>query len=199
MERQTVIFMGPSGSGKGTQAKLLAQFLDEHDPARELFALELGQGFRELIQQDNFTAKREREVMEAGIRAPAMLAIYITAKQMMDQIKHEDYHYVIDGTSRSLPEAKMVIEMLKFYSRRNITVLFFDVAREWAVDRMLERGRADDTIEDINSRLDWYEADVLPSVSFFREHKDVTVIDINGAQDIEDVHKEILEKLSLKK
>lgn len=197
MKPQTVIFMGPSGSGKGTQAKLLTQFLEEHDADRKVFTLEVGKGFRELITQDHYTAQLEKAVMESGVRAPALLAVYLTAKQMIADVTDENMHFVIDGTSRSLPEAMIVADAMEFYKRESITVLFFDVSREWATERMTERGRADDTPEDIAKRLDWYEADVIPSMNYFREHEKVNVIDINGEQSVEEVHHEILTKLGL--
>jgi adenylate kinase family enzyme len=63
--------------------------------------------------------------------------------------------------------------------------------------RLLARGRADDTPEDINSRLAWYETDVAPSVDFYRNNPNYNFCDVNGDQSVEDVFEDIKKQLGL--
>jgi adenylate kinase family enzyme len=58
------------------------------------------------------------------------------------------------------------------------------------------RGRVDDKNEEqVNGRLAWFDRDVLPVIEYFRENDRYTLLEINGEQTIEEVHREILEKL----
>jgi adenylate kinase family enzyme len=70
------------------------------------------------------------------------------------------------------------------------------VSREWSKKRLLARGRGDDTAQDIEERLTWYESNVMPTIEFFRKDPYYKVVDVNAEQTIEEVQKEILEKIS---
>ncbi|MDP3989072.1 MAG: nucleoside monophosphate kinase [bacterium] len=198
MELQTLIFMGPSGSGKGTQANLLDQYLRKYDTEHETFKLETGAGFRSFIEGDSYSAQLEKELMKNGVRAPDFLAIHIWSHIMIQYFKHSNQHVLIDGSPRSVPEAMALKTALLFYKLNKPTVLYFNASREWSIARMNERGRNDDDIENINRRLDWYERDVVPAIEIYREDPDVRVIEVDAEQTIEEVQAGIIEKLSLK-
>ncbi|MDP3988662.1 MAG: nucleoside monophosphate kinase [bacterium] len=197
MELQTLIFLGPSGSGKGTQTQLLKQYIEEHDLVYPIFALETGAAFRNFIKGDSYSSQIERDVMARGIRAPDFLAIYLWAELLVKDFTHNDQHFLIDGSPRSLTEAVALKTAMEFYQRRKPTVVHFSASREWSVSLMSERGRLDDTIEDIHKRLDWYERDVVPAVDFYRNDPLFTFVEINAEQPIEAVHRDIIEKLAL--
>ena len=71
-----------------------------------------------------------------------------------------------------------------------------NVSKEWSFTRMMERKRADDTPEKIQNRLDWFEKDVTPAINFFKNKDRYNFIEINGEQTVEEVHKEIINKLA---
>jgi len=197
MELQTFIFLGPSGSGKGTQAHLLQQYIEEHDASRKVFKLETGAAFRAFIESDSYSAQLEHEVMARGVRAPDFLAIYLWAKIMIEKFTHNDQHFIIDGSPRSLTEAMALKTAMVFYGRIKPTVLYFHASRQWSISLMSNRGRSDDDIDNSNKRLNWYEHDVVPAVDYYRNDELFRFVEINAEQSIECVHKEILEKLSL--
>lgn len=58
MTPQTFIFFGPSGSGKGTQARLLIEYLEKKDPERKTVYIETGRRFRDFITEASYTAKK---------------------------------------------------------------------------------------------------------------------------------------------
>jgi len=70
-----------------------------------------------------------------------------------------------------------------------------NVSREWSKERLLGRGRKDDDPEEIKKRLDWYETEVAPVVEYYKDNPKYNFIDVNGEQTIEEVHKEIIEKV----
>lgn len=196
MTPQTYIFFGPSGCGKGTQARRLQEKLKEKDPDRNILYIETGKKFREMAQEDSFTAAKVKEGMEKGKLMPVFLPIWIWAGYLKDNITGNE-HLFFDGVSRRLVEANVLDSALKFYERKNLTVISFEVSDEWATKLMKGRGRLDDTDEEIKSRLAWYKENTLPAIEYFKNDPDYRFITINGEQTIEEVHKEVMQKVGL--
>ncbi len=193
MNPQTFIFIGRSGCGKGTQAKLLDKRLKEQDPALSLYHLETGQRFREFIACEGYTNDLAREIMKDGRRQPDFLAVWMWSHYFVDNLKKNDF-LIVDGTPRSLNEAKILDNAMEFYGRRQPKVIHLKVSRAWSEKHLLARGRADDVHDDIKQRLDWYERDVEPAVEYYRTNADYNFIEINGEQSIEAVEKEMIMK-----
>lgn len=191
----TVIFIGRSGCGKGTQANLLKNRIAEHDhEKRKILYLESGSLFREFIKGESFTAKLSKEAYGNDIRQPDFLAAFLWGGELVENLE-EDMHLVFDGVARAEPEAKLITTALEFYKRERVTVFYLDVSRKWSEDRLLSRGRSDDlSLEKIDKRLDWFDKDVLPAIEYFKKNPFYKVIEINGEQSIERVHRDIISK-----
>ncbi len=71
-----------------------------------------------------------------------------------------------------------------------------NVSRGRAFEMLKSRGRADDTDEYINSRLDWFDKEVMPAVEYFRKGGYYAFLEVNGEQSIEDVHGELTKKIA---
>lgn len=195
MKPQTFVFIGRSGCGKGTQAKLLQDYLRVKDPEREIFYLETGNNFRKFISDDKYSNQLANKIYKGGDRQPDFLAIWMWANVVIDNIKGNE-HIFFDGIARSLPEAMTFTTAMDFYDR-DVIVVYLDVSREWSEQKLLARGRDDDrSIEEIKKRLDWFDKDSYPAVEYFDNHKKYNVLKINGEQSIEDVHGEIISKLN---
>lgn len=196
MQPQTFIFFGPSGCGKGTQAGLLQEELKKRDPERNVVYIETGQKFREIAEGDSLTAQKIKELMTKGGLAPVFLPIWIWAGMMMENLTGNE-HLFMDGMARRLVEANVLDSALKFYERKNLTVISFEVSDEWAKKLMRGRGRADDTDEEMNKRLAWYKENTVPAIEYFKNDPDYKFISIDGEHSIEEVHKEIMQKVGL--
>ncbi len=195
MELKTIIFIGRSGCGKGTQAKLLIEKLKEAQD-RDVFYMESGERFREFISGSTHTAKESKKIMTEGGLQPAFLAVHIWSHLMIEQMEPEK-HIIIDGTPRLLDEAKILDSAFLFYGRENPTVIFLDTGIDWSYKRLEERGRMDDKKKgDIEKRFAWFEDSVMPVIEYYKGNSRYNFIQINGEQPIEDVHKEIMEKIS---
>lgn len=195
MEFKTFIFIGRSGCGKGTQVKFLMDELKKRYPGDDIFYLQTGQHFRDFVAQDGFANALSKKIMDDGGRQPDFLAIWIWSNAFLNNIKNQE-HAIIDGTPRSLNEARILDTAIRFFGREKPYVIYIDVSREESERRLLERGRADDLeIEDIRRRLDWFEDDVMPAVSFYRDNPDYNFVFVHGEQSVEGVHKEIMEKV----
>lgn len=196
MQPQTFIFFGPSGCGKGTQARLLMEELKKKDPGRKILYIETGEKFREISKGGSFTSTKVRQLLEKGQLAPVFLPIWIWTEYLINGVTGDE-HIFFDGVSRRLVEANVLDSALKFYGYKNLTAVSFEVSDEWATKLMKGRGRADDTDEEIKKRLAWYKENTLPAVEYFKNDPDYKFISINGEQTIEEVHKEVMEKIGL--
>src|SRR3989344_985591 len=151
MSPQTIIFFGRSGSGKGTQARLLEEYLRKNDSSkRGVIYIETGARFRQFIKE--YTGKE---------------------------------HLILDGLSRRVAEAPVLSAALKFYKREKPCVIVLNVSRKWSMDRLKERGRYDDAEKEINRRLDWYDANVAPTIEYFKKDAYYKYLEIDGEQPVE--------------
>ena len=196
MSPQTFIFIGRSGCGKGTQADFLQKYLKTQDPNREIFYLETGNRFRDFIKEDNFSSKLSLAISQEEKLQPSFLAVWMWSHLLIENLKGDE-HIISDGTPRSIDEARVLDSAIRFYDRVPAYVVYLNVSRSWAENRLESRGRADDQHKDgIKRRLDWFETSVLPAVEHIRRHPEYRFLDINGEQSMEDVHKEIMGKIN---
>lgn len=198
MSPQTVICIGRSGSGKGTQIKLLEELLRGQSAITPSIHIETGHYFRAFIEEKNsLSAQLANEYYLAGKRQPEFLAI-----SMWGYVMCKDYtgieHLMFDGTPRSEPEARIMEDALAFFGRFDESryvkpkVIFLDVPVEWSVARMSERGRIDDkTKEQIDLRSEWYETEVVGAIEFFKSNPKFDFIHIKGDRTITEVRDDI--------
>lgn len=189
----TVIFIGRSGCGKGTQAALLKERIARFDKERRhILYVETGEHFRRFIRGESFSSRLSRKIYESDERQPDFLACSMWTKVLLDELD-KDMHIVFDGAPRALSEAEMLTSAFNFYKREQPTIIYIDVSRKWSEERLLSRGRSDDVnIEKIDKRLDWFDEDVMPAVEYFRNNPYYRFFDINGEQSIERVHADII-------
>ncbi len=200
MSPKTFIFIGRSGCGKGTQAKVLHKQIEEMDPdKKKILYLETGPRFREFIKGDSFSSKLSLDVANTTARQPDFLAVWTWANAFIEELT-EDEHLIIDGTPRALLEAKAFDTAMSFYKRDNPIVIYVDVSREWSKERLLKRheieGRSDDKLALIEQRLNWFDEEIYPTVLYFKDHPGYKFIHVNGEQPVEKVSHDILSQLS---
>lgn len=193
---QTFIFGGPSGSGKGTQAALLAEHVKKKDPARKQFHFYTGDGFRRFIETEGYSNKLCRDIQVAGGLQPEFLAIYLWADSFIKNISGGE-HFFIDGSPRKSAEAAALDSALQFYGREKPYMIVVNVSLDESRRRLLARGRHDDTNDAIARRLGWYVEFVVPAINFFRNNPRYSFIEVNGEQEPEKVHEDIIKKLTL--
>lgn len=195
---KTIIFLGPQGSGKGTQAKLLKQFLEEHHPEVPIIHFDTGQKFRNLMTVPSYSISRIKDSINRGDLQPDWLPNWVFATEVMDSMS-EPCQLIIDGIPRSVGQAKVVDEILSYYERDIIDVVLLEVPEDLSLERLIGRGRADDSKEAILYRLRQYEETTKPVISYFKSLPNrYFVHQINGAQHIEKVTQDIFYVLGLK-
>ena len=192
MSPQTFIFFGPSGSGKGTQARLLIEEIKKRDQKKVLY-LETGDKLREFADESSWTSELTKDSLSKGELLPEFLPIWIWTEYFVRHMSGDE-HVILDGSPRKIEEASILDSAIKFYKRENPTVISIEITPEEARRRLLERARSDDNEKDIAERLNWYEINVRPAINFFKNHDGYKFIAINGERPIEEVSKELIQK-----
>lgn len=186
--------IGRSGCGKGTQAKLLMDYIREHDEERGLLYVQTGLEFREFIEGQTFSQQLAKTIAGRGGLVPEFLAVLFWAQKITNEYKHND-HMLIDGTPRKPHEALVLDSVFDFYGIPKPHIIHINVSEQWSKDRMMGRMRADDTKENIDNRLGWYGKAVIPTIEYYKNNPQYFVHDIDGERPISDVHKDIVEKI----
>lgn len=153
-----IVLLGPPGAGKGTQAVKLADKLGVPQ-------ISTGDLFRHNISTGTALGLEAKKYLDAGDLVPASL----TNALVDDRLDHADAAagFILDGYPRSVEQAEALREMLE---RRNLkldAVLEFRVPTEELVDRLMGRGRADDTEEIIRNRMNVYRDETAPLLDYY--------------------------------
>jgi len=197
MTPKTVIFIGPQGSGKGTQIERLDQVLKEKDPTKRVVDIQTGRRFRAMAASgEGYTEKHIQETLNTGILQPLFLSTVLWGDAMRTHVDAE-CHLLIDGFPRVIDEAKVLESALRFYKRNPIDIVYLNTPEEVVRTRMTTRARPDDTRESIEERLRWYREETLPVVEYYRNRPGTHVHDIDGTASIDEVHHAILAALNL--
>lgn len=194
MNQKSFILIGRSGCGKGTQAKLLSEYLKKIDPTREILYIQTGAEFREFIKGNSDTQELSRAIYDAGGLQPDFLAVYMWTNVLVNKFTKNE-HIIMDGMPRNLHEAGVLDSVFGFYGVERATVIHLDITEEVSIDRLMARGRVDDTREEIAERLSWYDSKVVPAIDFFRNTNGYKVLDIDGDRSVEEISQEILSKI----
>ena len=197
MDPKTIIFIGPQGSGKGTQINMLDQVLRAEDPTTRVVDIQTGRRFRAMAASgEGYTEKHIEETLNTGILQPLFLSTVLWGDAMRTHLDDE-CHLLIDGFPRVIDEAKVLESAFKFYHRTTLDVINLDTPEEVVRERMVSRARPDDTMSSIEERLRWYREQTLPVVEYYRGRPDTVVHDIDGTASIDEVHRAILGALKL--
>lgn len=193
----TIIFIGPQGSGKGTQIERLVKTLKAKDPHRKVIDIQTGRRFRGLAaKQEGYTERSVHKTLDTGSLQPLFLSVTLWGDAFHHHVD-PDCHLLIDGFPRTVDEARVLESALAFYHRDQLTIVNLETPEVVVRKRMEGRARPDDTPESIETRLCWYREETLPALAYYRERGQTTVIDCDGTKSIDEVEQEIKEKLSL--
>lgn len=195
MKPITVLFFGSQGAGKGTQVKMLMDYLKSRGD-RDIIHIDMGQELRGLRDTGTFAGKYTGSVIDAGNRMPDFMPIYLQTKKVVENLTGEE-HIIADGLARGSEQTMCYDDMMQFFGRgEDFQVISIELSEETVMKRLLARGRNDDTEEGIKNRLSWYKTDVLPQLEFLKSRgRKVHVID--GEPDTDTIHKAIVSALGI--
>ena len=177
-----VVFLGPPGAGKGTQAKLLAE--DGGVPH-----LSTGDMLRAAKSAGTPVGMQAKEFMDRGVLAPDEVVDAIVSERLEQADARNGF--ILDGYPRTLAQAHTLGRLLADNAMPLTAVLSLDVDDEVLVARISARGegRADDAPEVIQTRLDVYRENTAPLIHHYGAQGLLRRID--GNQTIDEVHEAV--------
>jgi adenylate kinase family enzyme len=192
---QTLIFIGRSGSGKGTQIDILKNYITEKNPSIGTCSFVMGNAFRSFMKEEGYAQDAIRSIVNSGKLVPDSITNSLFVSELLHNLKSNDHLY-IDGIPRSPLQAETVIEVIKFYERANPIIINIEVSAEEVEKRMILRARPDDTKEAIVERLKFYEENIIPAIHILKEKSGFVYIEIDGGKSPEEVNVDLINKLN---
>ncbi len=179
--KKIIFILGPQGSGKGTQAKLLATTLG-------IPALSMGDLIRAQVAAGGDLGEQLNSIIQKGELVPDVLALEILQKRVSEPDAEDGF--ILDGYPRNKAQYEA-------YSRigQPTHVVLIDVPREVSLERLSSRaqieGRTDDTPDVINRRLEIYETDTKAVLDAYRDAG--ILYEVDGVGLVEDVQKKLIQ------
>lgn len=196
-DTKTIIFVGRSGSGKGTQIDLLKQFIIE-EKGLLIKSIVMGDIFRSFFGEDGYIQEVAKDLsVRQGKFQPDFLTDALFVSNVIKNVDKESVMF-FDGYPRNSHQLELLKELLEYLGREKPIFINLEVSRQSVKDRMLLRGRGDDHNEAIETRLDEYDKFVFPMIEKAKSDDYFNYIEIDGEGTVEDIHKNILVALGLK-
>lgn len=185
-----IVFYGPEGSGKGTQAKLLAEklglpILTSGDLVRDAAANDkgiIGEVCRRTLAEGKYVADSE---------------MFVLWKWRLKEDDAKD-NWIMDGFPRNIEQAKFLDEKLDKYGYKVDKVFYLNLSEEESYKRLIKRGRPlhegsnelHDSPERIKQRLGIYKQGEKDVLEYYRQKG--VLIEVNADQSVEEVHAAIM-------
>jgi adenylate kinase len=183
-----VLLLGPQGSGKGTQAKRIAE---EYG----LTHVATGDMLRSAIASGSPLGRKLRPILDSGQLVSDYLMIELIRQRLDEPDTAEGF--ILDGFPRTMAQAGALDTMLREIGRELDITFELQVPDSVSVERLLKRsreeGRADDTPEVIAERLETYHRETEPLVEHYRARGNL--VGIHGVGTVNEVFSEIQEAL----
>ena len=165
-----ILFLGPPGAGKGTQAERLSE-------RRQLLHLSTGELLRAEVRAGTPLGREAEAVMASGGLVGDQLVLAIVRQRL----EAHSGGWLLDGFPRNLPQAEALNGLLGELGQPIDRVLLLELDDSSLTARMLNRGRADDNEAVIRNRLAVYRQQTEPLISYYRQRELLEKVDATGS------------------
>ena len=187
-----LVLLGPPGSGKGTQATRLKEYLQvPHISTGDLLRAEVAAG--------SPLGMQAKEVMARG----ELVSDAILLGMLEDRFSRDDTRagFILDGYPRNQAQADALGKLLDKLGQKFDAAVQLDVPTDLLVERIAGRaaaeGRADDNPESVRKRLQVYTDQTAPVIEYYRQHGELTAV--NGVGSLDEVFNRIVEAIAPEK
>ncbi len=170
-----LIFLGPPGAGKGTQAALLAKDC-------EVPHISTGDILRSAVAAGSELGKKADQYMSAGELVPDDLILDLIQERLGQDDAQKGW--LLDGFPRNVPQAEFLQKLLDQIEQPVDFVVNLDVEDDVIVARLLQRGRKDDEESVIINRLEVYRHQTEPLIDFYRSRQQLVSVDGNQTMEV---------------
>lgn len=178
-----IVFFGISGSGKGTQAELLAKKLG-------CPIVTTGD-----ILRRNGDNPQIKAATDAGQLVPDDITLGLLDAELA-RIEADKKEFILDGSPRSVRQSQWLDEKIKSGQAKLTALVNFKLTSEEALKRLKLRARHDDTDQSINQRFNFYLTSVIPALEYLKK-QGYKLVDIDGNQPVEKVAEDITKALGV--
>ena len=186
-----LIFIGPPGAGKGTQAQRL---VERHG----LVQLSTGDMLRSAVKAGTPVGKRAQVVMDRGDLVPDDVMVEIIADRL--EQPESAGGFILDGFPRTVAQAEALTRLLRDKGLKLDAVIEIAANEDTLISRIEKRARetggarADDTVETLKKRLKVYREQTAPVADYYRRQGTLRTVD--GMKSMDEVTKAIEGHLS---
>ncbi|MBT95560.1 MAG: adenylate kinase [Acidimicrobiaceae bacterium] len=177
-----MVILGRQGSGKGTQAVHIAKRF-------EVVHISTGDMLRSAVEEGTELGLQAKSIMDAG----GLVTDDVVNGIVAERLAKEDVRssgFLLDGYPRTVGQASVLKQLVEGNLKLAINL---DVSIEEVTQRMISRGREDDTPEAIARRLELYESETSPLIQWFDDEGILCVI--NGLGTESEVHKRVIDEI----
>lgn len=178
-----IVFFGISGSGKGTQAEILAKKLN-------CPIVTTGD-----ILRQNATNPAIKAATDAGQLVPDSITLGLLDQELA-RIEADKKEFILDGSPRSIRQSEWLDQKVKSGQVKLTALINFKLSSEEALKRLKLRARHDDTDDSINQRFNFYLTSVIPAMEYLKK-QGYKLVDVDGNQSVEKVAEDISKSLGL--
>lgn len=181
-----LIFLGPPGAGKGTQAQILANI-------GQIPHISTGDILRANVAAKSDLGLKAQGYMDRGELVPDQVLMDMVRGRLQESDASNGW--ILDGFPRTIPQATFLDELLEELTgvKGTVRVVNLDVPDEILVVRLLSRGRKDDSEDTIRRRLEVYREQTAPLIGFYGDREQLITID--GDRSLETVTAELKQLL----
>jgi adenylate kinase len=165
-----LIFLGPPGAGKGTQAQKLSEIYS-------IPHISTGDILRAAVKDETPLGKKAQSFMDRGELVPDELILDLIRERLRQPDTQKGW--ILDGFPRNVSQAAFLDKLLRELDLKADIVLNLEVPDEILIERLLARKRKDDNETTIRRRLEVYHQDTVPVIDYYQGRSLLKAIDGN--------------------